>query len=440
MKFINSLRLSDYLTGKHVWECYQLYLKTQWYSTEEMNNYRLLKFKKLIIHCYENVPFYRDCITNSAIDPYHIKDLEVLQSFPVIDKKTILNSYDRFTPANLNKFKKVKTAQTSGTTGQILKTRSDANTRSSTWGSFERFNAWMGKKQGDCIVNLKGGHVISQSIMDILKTKVVAIIENKYLLNAYDLTDKKVDQYYRMIQRLEEPILRGYCQNIYDLARIFKNKGYAFKFKAITTTAEPLMPFHRELFREVFNCDSFDQYGCGEIGGIAYECDTHEGLHVAEERVFLELDTNNEIILTDLDNLVFPLIRYRNGDQAIDSGKYCSCGRKSKVLKEILGRTSDNVYGPNGNSLHWGYFHHLLIDSNIAINRNMLKFQVIQNSINEIDFLLVAEKLTNKEKDLLVLSIQKVLGNVNVKVRNVSDIPTLKSGKYKAIISALHHN
>jgi phenylacetate-CoA ligase len=134
------------------------------------------------------------------------------------------------------------------------------------------------------------------------------------------------------------------------------------------------------------------------------------------------------------------LIRYRNGDQAILSDKFCSCGRKSKVLKEIIGRTSDNVYGPNGNSLHWGYFHHLLIDSNIAVNKNLLKFQVIQKQINELDFLIMADELSDQEKDLLMNSIKKVLGNVKISIRNVDNIPSLESGKFKAIVSQLKHN
>jgi phenylacetate-CoA ligase len=133
MKFINSLRLSDFLTGKHVWEYYQLYLKTQWYGPEEMDDFKLLKFKKLIIHCFENVPFYRNHIVDSGMDPYKIKDFEILKSLPVIDKKTVLDNYRQFCPTNLNHFRKVKISKTSGTTGQILKTRSDAETRSSTW-------------------------------------------------------------------------------------------------------------------------------------------------------------------------------------------------------------------------------------------------------------------------------------------------------------------
>lgn len=430
----NSIRVSDFLTGKNILGYYQLYNRTQWYSSEEMYNFQLVKLRKLIIHCYNHVPFYNKIIQESGINPYDIKDIGILNQFPVIDKQTILSNYNDFIPTNISSFKRVKVRQTSGTTGQILKVLSDSEARSSVWASFERFYDWMDKKPSDKIINLKGGHVINHSYYEMLKHKLLTLIENKYILNAYDLTESKIDGYYLWLKNFDKPILRGYAQNLYDFANLFKSKGYVIPLKAITTTAEPLMPFHRDLFKEVFLCCTFDQYGCGEIGGVAYECDAHEGLHVSEERVIFETNSNNEIILTDLDNLVFPFIRYKNGDQALLSDAKCSCGRQSLMLKEILGRTSDNVYGPNGNSLHWGFFHHLLIDSGIAVNRNMKKFQVIQNDLNNLEFLLVCETLSSDEKDILIRAIQKVLGEVKVLVREVEDIPNQKSGKYKAII------
>ena len=437
MKNSYSIRISDFLTGKNIWKYYKLYTKTQWFSSDEMKAFQLEKFKKLIIHCYENVPFYKKYFKELNIDPYIINDFSILSQFPIIDKKTVLLNYNEFIPKNIKSLKRVKSRQTSGTTGQILKILSDSTSRSSVWATFERFYDWIGKNSKTKVINLKGAHVVKKSFYDLIKNKLLAFIENKYILNAYDLTDKKVEYYYHWLKKLKNPILRGYAQNIYDLASLFKEKNYRFNFKSITTTAEPLMLFHRLLFKEIFNCETFDQYGCGEVGGVAYECDKHEGLHVSEEKVIVEVSENNDLILTDLDNFAFPLIRYKNGDQAVISQKRCSCGRKSLLLKELLGRTSDNVYGPNGNLLHWGFFHHLLIDSEIAVKRNMKKFQVIQKTINELDFLIVSEELTEKDNDVLKSSIQKVLGQMTVNIKIVRDIPSLKSGKYKAIISKI---
>jgi phenylacetate-CoA ligase len=111
-------------------------------------------------------------------------------------------------------------------------------------------------------------------------------------------------------------LLRSYTQYLYTIASELRQRGYRYNVKSIMTTAEPLFPEHRVLFQEVFGAEVFDQYGCGEIGGIAFECDHHEGLHVTEERVILETGETGELIITDLDNLALPLIRYSNADEA----------------------------------------------------------------------------------------------------------------------------
>ena len=92
------------------------------------------------------------------------------------------------------------------------------------------------------------------------------------------------------------------------------------------TTAEPLLPQHRELFEKVFSAEVFDQYGCGEIGGIAYECPAHTGLHITEERLIVNTKDNGEFLLTALDNYAMPNINYWNGDEAEFENQECTCG------------------------------------------------------------------------------------------------------------------
>jgi hypothetical protein len=43
----------------------------------------------------------------------------------------------------------------------------------------------------------------------------------------------------------------------------------------------------------------------------------HEGLHVTEERVIVELDAGQRVILIDLNDYAFPIIRDQNGDLAV---------------------------------------------------------------------------------------------------------------------------
>ncbi|MCK5018418.1 MAG: phenylacetate--CoA ligase family protein [Candidatus Peribacteraceae bacterium] len=435
---MNRIQILDKLSKKDSWSYYQLYNKTQWYSEEEMKNFQLEKLKSLLHHVNENVPYYAKIIKDKHININKVRGLEILNEFPIITKEIIKANYIDFTPRNINSIKFVKISQTSGTTGNILIKRNDQQTRSSTWGSYARFYDWMGiNNYYEPSVLLSGGHIYGKSIKQSIKDWLTEFIQNSKRFNPYTLNDEYIDEIKEYFLSKKPSLIRGYSQAIFELAKRFEELNNSFNFKAITTTAEPLLDHHRELFRKVFNCEAFDQYGCGEIGGSAYECDHHNGLHITQERVIVEVDHENHLIVTDLDNYAMPFIRYRNDDQAILSDEKCSCGRQSPLIKKIMGRTCDIIYGKNGNKLHWAYFYHLMFETNIAVKRNMIKFQIEQKTEKDIIIRFVADKFSEEDKKILKNEVISIIGDMNVEIINVDDIPLAKSGKYRPIISKI---
>jgi len=341
---------------------------------------QLEKLKKLLIHCKENVPFYSAVMHQKNIDPTKIDSIQILDEFPIVTKEIIKDNYNDFIPKNLKTIAGVKISQTGGTTGNILFKRTDANVRSSTWATYKRFQDWMGQNSNSKILSLMGGHISKQSMLNHFKNYVNAAITNTISFNPYDTSEINIERIIAALRNNKFDSMRGYSQSLFDISNNFKSRGISFTIPSITTTAEPLMPEHRKLFKEIFNAESFDQYGCGEIGGVAYECDHHKGLHVAEERVILEFKDEYDILLTDLDNYAMPYLRYWNADQAISSKEKCTCGRESMLFEKIMGRTCDYLTSQDGKQLHWAFFWHFLFDTKIAVNRNMKKFQVVQKN------------------------------------------------------------
>ena len=191
------------------------------------------------------------------------------------------------------------------------------------------------------------------------------------------------------------------------------------------------------MFRRVFRCDAFDQYGCGEVEAIAMECASHEGLHVTEERVVLELDDEDRVIVTDLDNLAFPFIRYRNGDQAIASDRTCSCGRQSPLLRKILGRTGDSICGPSGRRVHPEFFTHLINETGISYRTRLRRYQVVQESPRRLVWRMAADQLSDLDRDWLISQVRRYLGDVEVEIVQVHEIATNRSGKFQYVLA--HH-
>jgi phenylacetate-CoA ligase len=270
-----------------------------------------------------------------------------------------------------------------------------------------------------------------------LKSKINALLNNSISVNIYNTSDETNKNVINLLDNHQFSHIRSYPQFLYSVAEKMEDIGKAYNIKSISTTAEPIMSNQRDLFRKVFNAEVYDQFGCGEIGGIAYECNHHEGMHIAEERVILELNDRNEIIVTDLDNFTMPFIRYWNADQAVIAHENCSCGRKSRLIKYIMGRTCDYVTGLNNEFLHWAYFWHLIFDSNIAKNRNLKKFQVVQESKDEIIIRLVSDPLSPIETEFFISDIQKRLGLMKVTFSYDHDIENTKTGKYRPVINKL---
>ncbi len=437
---LNRLKLVDKLSGKNVWDFYQEYIKTQWYSEEDIERLRVKKLRKLFEHCYNNVEFYKNTINKKNIEIDKIVSIDVLKEFPIIDKYVVKSNYSLFIPKNLHELKNVKASQTGGTTGEPLRFYKDANTRSSILGAFYRFYDWMGIDYGDATILNWGATIVDKKYKNKLKNMFLDIIGNTKRIDSFKVNEKKFLYLKRMFEKHKPKLLRGYCQSIYELARIFNANNYRYRLKAISTTVEPLFDEYRELFRRVFECETFDQYGCGEVESIAFECEMHNGLHVAEERCIVEVNEDNEIILTDLDNFAFPFIRYKNGDKVILSDNKCKCGRSGRIIKKVLGRTGNVIIGVNGNKVHPEFFTHLLNETDISFKRGLLKYQVIQKNKGEIIWKIVSDDLLPEEKKLLKNYLIKYLGKMKIDIVNVQEIPNTLSGKFRYVISQIERN
>jgi len=150
--------------------------------------------------------------------------------------------------------------------------------------------------------------------------------------------------------------LYGYPSAVDRLARAQRGHPHMLRrLKVIVLTGEPLYEFQRRRIEETFQCPVAEEYGMGELGSVAFECQERR-LHISAETVFLEVVPDalsdgtsraGRILATHLRNRVFPLIRYDTGDIGVMPGEGCPCGRGLPVLR-VYGRADDRLTGPAG--------------------------------------------------------------------------------------------
>jgi len=88
-----------------------------------------------------------------------------------------------------------------------------------------------------------------------------------------------------------------------------------------------------------------------------------------------------EIVVTDLLNRVFPLIRYRVGDRGKLLPGPCACGLPYPLMDYVRGRTTDLIITKTGNRIP-GEFWTTICDD---FTDNVQAFQVYQNADRQVE-------------------------------------------------------
>jgi len=128
---------------------------------------------------------------------------------------------------------------------------------------------------------------------------------------------------------------------------------------AVWTDGETLSPAVRNWVSQALGCPVRNSYGASEFMSIGWECRCGN-LHVNADWVILEPvdeqgqptplgQPSHSTLLTNLANLVQPLIRYDLGDQMIWHPEPCACGSTLPVI-QVKGRLDDALVmaGPHG--------------------------------------------------------------------------------------------
>lgn len=125
----------------------------------------------------------------------------------------------------------------------------------------------------------------------------------------------------------------------------------------VATVSEVRTPEMTDAIRSAWRVEPFDWYGITEGGLLAGDCGHHRGMHLFEDLFIVEnVDRHGEpvpdgevgqkLLLTNLFNRTQPLIRYELSDMVALDSRPCSCGRTSRRVTAIDGRSDDILLLP----------------------------------------------------------------------------------------------
>lgn len=435
--------LQDAVKGTNINKTLRFLQHSQYWTKEQMDEYKLKKLKKLIDYSYRHVPYYKELFDSINLSPTDIRNLSDIKKIPILTKEIARLNREKLCSNELHKFK-IKKGKTGGTTGVPFSFLSDTQNRSFVWAAYYRWYEWIGIKRADRVLTFWGTKkVLSKNRRVTLKDNLMSFIQNNKTINSFNLNAQTLPKVYDEIIKYNPVLIKGYLSALILVAKYMEennlppNKG----LKALSSTTETLLPIHRELLERVFNKPIYNQYGSGEIPGIAFECKEQNGLHLTEEHVLLEclndegddvIGENGRLILTNLDNFVMPFIRYEVGDDAIISDNVtCKCGVNALIIQEISGRTTDTVLLKDGSRVHGVFFTDIFHE--IGITTQLIsRFQLIQYNDKKVK-LILETKNEIPEKTITILRNKMLLFLDDVEIVLQEFIDTEENGKFKYI-------
>jgi phenylacetate-CoA ligase len=412
--------------------------KSQYWKREKIESYQLYKLYKLIGDAKVNVKLYSEMYRGFNLNA--IDTIDALHDLPFVNKKMVKERHNDFYSKRIPLFCTKKT--TGGSTGQavtILKSRSAmANELAATWRGY----SWAGIDIGDRQARFWGVPFTGKKNN---LPQMIDFVCNRTRLSAFSFTDESLRRYGKKIITFRPAYFYGYVSMIEEFAKYVEKKRLEFgQLKAVITTSEVLHKSQKEYMEKVFKAKVYNEYGCGEVGSIAHQCE-YGNMHISSENMIVEiLDGDRicengeigEIVVTELNNSVFPLIRYRLGDFGTISESQCECGRGLPILENIKGRAYDVIETEDGRKFHGEFFMYIFEE----VERNNLgvaRFQVKQLDFNNIVVKIVPSENYDKyssEKLVTELARKHLGDNVKISFENVNEIIREKSGKMRLII------
>lgn len=419
-------------TIKRVWQ-------NQYMSKDQLMEMQQSKVKNILNHAYNNTLFYKRKFDEAGFHPDFFHDLKDIEKIPILKKEEIKSRGDSMMAKNLPEMR-AESVNTGGTTGIPMKLYRDAGAKDLMTALYSRTRRLYG-----CDIGTKTawiwGLAKPEEYRDFRQNNFkLQFLKNTAWFNAFDMTAKSMSQFARFSFQFKAELIIGYVSSLFELALFFKaNNLKLYTPKAIWLTAEPVDNVQRRTIESVFKCPTFSQYGSSEILHIATECSAHQGLHIHADSRYVEVidskgnssgpDEIGYIVVTDLENYVMPIIRYKNDDMSSFMNEQgCDCGSTFPKLNPIVGRVY-NVFKLRSGKQIYG---HMFSKKMFNYVKEIQQFQIHQTSYEEVDVFIVpgiVEDRSNLIKELQEYFESYTGKEVRYNFHFVDNIEREKSGK-----------
>ena len=380
------------------------------------------RLKDIKQHAIEQTEFY--------------KNYQSTDDFPVVNKMILIENHDAClaksgyqTPTHIS--------STSGSTGTPFSVTQDFKKRNRTIADLKVFGELCNYPSHERMVFFR---VINSKLH---RTPEQEDRENIYYIDSSDLGDAHLEEMKNTLLEKKPRIVFSYSSTLVELAKYIGRTGIpksGFSTKSVLTGGEGLSDENRKLLEKVFGCTVYRRYSDMELGILGQDMGNGSEYILNWGSYYFEtLKINSDeptapgeagrIVITDLFNYAFPMIRYDTGDLGVldDSNP-----NEFPKLKEIYGRVRDCVYATDGR---------LISPAKVSVmmwgSESVKQWQFIQETKNDYVLKLNCDKKI--EEQVYIEKFKSLLGaDAGITVQFVDEIPVTSSNKRRAVICNYH--
>jgi len=409
--FNNSMVRKQYDDIKEILENYEI-------GRKRVEKYLL----NLLNHAANTTEFYKEFKGKS------------LSQFPLVNKAIYKENYKLFM-SDIFKNQDLHTMSTSGSTGTPFTVVQDKRKRSRVIAELKLFGELCGYKSHEKMAFLR---VLSEKTR---KKRYIELIENIYRLDTSSLNNESLERINNFIRSKRVQAILSYSSTLELLARFIQDNNYTsrdYNVRSVIAGGEALDIETRRRLKDVFGerCMVVSRYSNQEMGILAQDTGENSKFILNHGSYYFEclkIDSDEpaemgevgRLVITDLFNYAFPMIRYDTGDLGIIEK---DDNHQWPVLKEIYGKQQDVIYSTKGEPVS---------PFSIAIYmwqvKGVSQWQFIQET--ESEYILKINGKQNRDLDKIVELMRNLLGNdANITINYVDEIPVLASNKQRRTV------
>jgi phenylacetate-CoA ligase len=412
-------------------------------SRAELRAWQDARLRRLVLHAYESVPFYRRLFDRHRLHPRHIRGTMDLELIPTTDKAMMRREGTAALLAKGHEAGSLLTVRTGGSSGEPF-------TIHRTWLEdklqyllrLRTFRAF-GMRHRDRVVAVGvGGRPESGDGKLIGRSLRSLGLHHNHLVNGLQEPAQVAVQ----LREARPEVLLGLSGMLDRLtAPELADVIAGVRPRLVVIGGEVATPAMRLRIREAFAAPLYETYGSHECPLIAWECRHSGDLHTCDDGVLVEVlqdgrpaepGERGEVVLTNLHAYAMPFIRYRIGDLATRSSG-CHCGSPFASIGEVQGRMIDYFPLPDGRLLHP---YEIVTRLVWGPGEWLRQYQLVQERRDRVVLYAVTDGPPSAERlEEIGRAVRPSLGpGVEFEVRVVERIPFEATGKLRPSRSLVH--